>query len=156
MTTLMQHLLFAGGLAAAAGLFALLEIQIEGREGWAAGLPTWRIRNAWTGRLLGAREVTGYHVYFQLFVLVMAHLPYLVAAVPPSLALELRILAFLVLFWVLEDFLWFVFNPAYGLRRFRREEIWWHAATWWGFMPRDYWIFTPIGLALYAWSWRLG
>ncbi|HET9986091.1 MAG TPA: hypothetical protein VFQ38_20995 [Longimicrobiales bacterium] len=156
MATLMQHLLFAGGLTAAAALFALLEIQIEGREGWAAGLPTWRIRNAWTRRLLGAREVTGYHVYFQLFVLVMAHLPYLVAAVPPSLALELRILAFLILFWVLEDFLWFVFNPAYGLRRFRREEVWWHAATWWGVMPRDYWIFTPIGLALYVWSWRLG
>jgi len=23
-----------------------------------------------------------------------------------------------------EDFLWFVLNPAYGMRRFRREHIW--------------------------------
>jgi hypothetical protein len=156
MMSLSQHLLFAAGVLAASALFALLEIQIEGGEGWAGRLPTWRYESRWTRRILGARKVTGYHVYFQLFVLVMAHLAYLVGAATPTWGVELRLLSFLILFWVIEDFLWFVFNPAYGLRRFRREAIWWHADTWWGFMPRDYWIFLPIAVALYVLSWSAG
>ena len=149
---LRQHLSFAAAVIVASVLFALLEVQIEGRSGWAAALPTWRFRNDWTRRLLGAREITGYHVYFQLFVAVMAHLPYLLGAVRPGWAIELRILSFLVFFWVVEDFLWFVLNPAYGLRRFRREGVWWHAETWWWFMPRDYWLFLPIAVGLYLLS----
>jgi len=142
-----QIMLFVAGVVAASALFALLEIEIEGNDGWAARLPTWRYQSRWTRRLLGARPITGYHLYFHLFVLVLAHLPYLLALVPPTLATELRIIAFILLFWVLEDFLWFVFNPAYGVRRFRRDAIWWHADSWWGFMPRDYWVFTPLAIA---------
>ena len=155
MTHLPQHILFGAGLVVASVAFALLEIQIEGPDGWAARLPTWRIENAWTRRLLGARAITGYHFYLQIFVAVMAHLPYLIGTAAPGWAVELRILAFLVLFWVLEDFLWFVFNPAYGLGRFRRQTVWWHAPTWWGVMPRDYWLFLPVGLALYVLSWAV-
>ncbi len=134
-------------LVAASAFFALLEIQIEGGAGWASDLPTWRFENNWTRLILGARPITGYHVCFQLFVLSLGHLGYALG-VAPSLKLELRIIAFLVLFWILEDFLWFVFNPRFGLRRFRRKHIWWHAKTWWWFMPRDYWIFLPIAAAL--------
>ena len=131
-------------------------MQVEGAAGWARALPTWRVRNTWTKRVLGAREVTGYHVYCQLFVAVMAHLLYFIAGVRPGWSVELRILAFLAFFWVVEDFLWFVFNPAYGLRRFRRDDVPWHAASWWGVMPRDYWLFLPIGAALYLLSRHLG
>jgi hypothetical protein len=152
----LRHLLFALAVVATSTIFALLEIQIEGVSGWAGALPTWRVRNAWTRRVLGARDVTGYHVYCQLFVMVMAHLPYLLGAAPPGGATELRILAFLVFFWILEDYLWFVFNPAFGPRRFRRDAAPWHAATWWAFMPRDYWLFLPIGAVLYFLSWRVG
>lgn len=150
-----EHLSFTAALLAAAAVFAKLEIEIEGEAGWAEALPTWRIENRWTRLLLGARAVTGYHVFVHLFVLILVHLPYALALVRPSLAAELRILAFTILFWILEDFLWFVLNPAWGLRRFRREEIPWHADTWWGFMPRDYWIFGPIGVAFYVLSWVL-
>jgi hypothetical protein len=152
----MRHILFWAGLLAASTLFALLEVQIEDGSGWAANLPTWRYERAWTRRVLGARAITGYHLYFQLFIALMAHLPYLLGAAPFSWPLELRILSFLVLFWVLEDFLWFVLNPAFGLRRFRRELIWWHAPNWWGIMPRDYWLFLPVGLALYLAGCGLG
>ena len=48
-----------------------------------------------------------------------------------------------------------VFNPAYGLWRFTREHAWWHAPSWWGIMPREYWVFTPVGIGLYAASWML-
>ena len=150
-----QILLFIAGLLATSIVFALLEIEIEGDNGWAARLPTWRYQSRWTRRLLGARPITGYHLYFQLLVLLLTHLPYMLGIVRPGLAVELRIIAFVLLFWVIEDFLWIVLNPAYGLRRFRRDTIWWHAESWWGFMPRDYWIFTPIAAVLYAASWRL-
>jgi len=146
-----QHLLFFGEMLAASSLFALLEIQVEGEQGWARNLPTWRVENRWTRLFYGKRPLTGYHLYFQLLVLALVHLPYAMGA-PLRLQTEMRILAFYILFFVVEDFLWFVFNPAYGFRRFRREHIWWHAPAWWWIMPREYWIFVPLGLALYVLS----
>ncbi len=151
----MPHLLFAVGLFAASLAWALMEVQIEGRSGWASALPTWRFENKWTRRILGSRQITGYHVYIQFVVAVFAHLTYFVVPLRPTWSLELRIIAFIMLFWNVEDFLWFVVNPAFGVRRFRKEDIWWHAGSWWWFMPRDYWIFIPIGVALYALSYML-
>ena len=152
---LLQHLLFFTFLTLSALLFALVEVQIEGPNGWASALPTWRVETRWTRAVLGNRAITGYHVFFQLFVLVLLHLPYALGALRFSPAVELRILAFAVMFWVIEDFLWFVCNPAYGVRAFNRERAWWHAPNWWWIMPRDYWLFLPLGAALYVLSWRL-
>jgi hypothetical protein len=149
---ILQHILFITFLAAAAAVFALLEIQIEGTQGWAAGLPTWRRDNRWTRLLLGGRPLTGYHLHAQLFVLIAAHLPFGLGLAAWSMHGEARALAFVVLFWILEDFLWFVLNPAWGVRRFAREPAAWHARAWWWFMPREYWIFLPVGVALYLWS----
>lgn len=135
-------------LLPAAWLFALVEIHVEGDDGWAAKLPTWRIQNRWTRLVLGSKPLTGYHLYVQLFVLVMSHAPLFLGT--PSWRLEARAFAFFILFWIVEDFLWFVLHPAYGLGRFRKEHIWWHAPTWWWIMPRDYWVLLPMGLALYV------
>ena len=150
---MLPHLLFGATLLAAAVVFAQLEVQIEGGRGWASGLPSWRIENRWTRILLGDRVLTGYHLYMHLFVVILLHLPFALSLMAPSWPAELRILAFLILFWVLEDFLWFVFNPEFGLGRFTRRHAWWHAQSWWWIMPREYWIFTPVGIALYALSW---
>jgi hypothetical protein len=147
------HLFFVLVLLGAAGTFALLEIQIEGRAGWASALPTWRLENRWTRLLLGSRALTGYHLYVHLFILIFLHLPYALGFVAPSLKLEARLVAFLILFWIIEDYLWFVFNRDFGARKFRREHIWWHAPAWWWIMPREYWLFTPVGIGLYLWSW---
>lgn len=149
----MVHVAFAVFLAASAAVFALLEIQIEGGSGWASALPAWRFQNRLTRLVMGSRELTGYHLYVHLFVVLLLHLPFALGLAAPTLAAEARILAFLVLFWILEDFLWFVFNPEFGVRRFTREHIWWHAPAWWWIMPREYWIFAPVGVALYLWSW---
>lgn len=148
----MSDALFAAGVLATAAVFALLEIQIEGSAGWATGLPTWRWENRWTRLLVGARAVTGYHLYVHLFVLLMAHAVFLTGIADFTWRGEARIIAFLIFFWLAEDYLWFVFNPAFGARRFRREHVWWHAPTWWWIMPRDYWIFLPLGALLYLWS----
>jgi hypothetical protein len=153
--SVLTHLSFTVYLFAAAFLFALLEVQIEGPAGWAQKLPTWRIQNRITRILLGNRAITGYHVFFHVFVIALAHAPFALGLARISVAAELRIAAFIILFWVVEDFLWFLVNPAYGLRAFRRERIRWHARSWWGVMPRDYWIFAPLGLALYLLSWRV-
>lgn len=150
----MRHILFLSALVAAAAALAWVEIEIEGEKGWAEGLPTWRLENRWTRILLGGRPLTGYHLWIHAFLLVVLHLPFALSLVDPSWEAELRLFAFLVLFWVLEDFLWFALNPAYGVRRFRPHDAAWHAASWWGFMPREYWIFLPIGIALYLASWR--
>ena len=126
----MPHAIFFLSLAVVAGLFALLEIHIEGPDGWAAKLPTWRIENRWTRLFFSAKPLTGYHLYTQLFSLAVVHLPFGLGLTPLTWPAEARVLAFFILFWVLEDFLWFVLNPAFRLRRFRPEHAWWHRAHW--------------------------
>lgn len=148
----MQHLQFVAFLTIVAALFAWVEVQIEGADGWACTLPTWRLDNRWTRWLYSGKPLTGYHFYIQLFTLAVVHLPFGLCLAPFSLRSEARVLSFLILFWIVEDFLWFLFNPAFGLKRFRREHIWWHASTWWWLMPRDYWLFLPAGIVLYWFS----
>jgi hypothetical protein len=145
----LSHLLFFVGVALASTLFAMLEIQIEGGQGWAAGLPTWKVDNRLTRLCCGNRPLTGYHFYMHLLVLTFLHLPFLIGLAEWTWRHELRVLGFLILFYITEDFLWFVFNPAFGLRRFKREHIWWHAPSWWWIMPRDYWVFLPVGVGMY-------
>lgn len=145
----MLHITFILMLLGTSTLFALLEIQIEGPHGWAVTLPTWRIENRWTRMFYSSKPLTGYHLYVQLFTLLAVHLPMALGTAPFSWRMEARVLSFLVFFWVIEDFLWFLLNPAFGLKRFRAEHIWWHAPTWWWIMPRDYWIFVPVGFVLY-------
>jgi len=53
----------------------------------------------------------------------------------------------LALFWIIEDWLWFVMNPAYGLVRFSPRFVPWHK-SWIGPMPTDYWTFGSIGVVL--------
>jgi hypothetical protein len=60
------------------------------------------------------------------------------------------VVGFVIVFFIVEDFLWFVLNPAYGIRRFRKQHIWWHSPTWWWIMPRDYWVFLLVGCGSYA------
>ena len=54
-----------------------------------------------------------------------------------------------MLFWIAEDFLWFVLNPAYGLARFKPEIVHWHKHWLWH-APIDYWIFS-LCLCLLFW-----
>jgi hypothetical protein len=135
-------------------LFAKVEINVEGPDGWAAKLPTWKVENRWTRLVLGGKPLTGYHVYVFSTVALLCHLPFFLSMAPVTWANEARILSFITLFWILEDFLWFVLNPAFGLKRFNKDEIWWHRESWWLVAPRDYFLFTPVGLLLY-WASRL-
>lgn len=144
----MQHVWYFSGLVLAAACFALIEIQVEGSSGWAANLPTWKLKSAWWHRLFPGRPLTGYHLYVVLFSIIMAHLPF-AFGLPWTRTGEMRSVAFVLFFWVLEDFFWFVFNPHFGVRRFRSRHIPWHAPAWWWIAPRDYWLAIALALVLY-------
>ncbi len=151
----MQHLIFFVFVIITSLMFSFLEIQSEGQNGWAEKFPTWRFHNKWTNLIMANRPLTGYHFYFFLFMISIAHLPYGLGLLPPSAMAETRILSFILFFFVLEDFLWFIMNPAYGITHFRPEFIWWHSNDWLWFMPRLYWIYTPIAIILYVFSYHI-
>ena len=135
-------------------VFAKVEIQIEGPNGWAAGLPTWRIESHPLLRVFwGGRPLTGYHFWVFLFMALAFHLPVFLAG-QFSLALEARILGSLMIFWIIEDFLWFVLNPAFGIRRLNRQSVPWHK-QWLGPVPLDYVTFLVAGVVLLVCSFRM-
>lgn len=123
-------------------VLAILEIQIEGEHGWAKNLPTWRPTSPkWYVRLYGkvmsGKEMTGYHLFMFSLVILIFHLPYVFGL---TLTLEhwLKTLSLLFMFFVLWDFLWFVLNPHYPLKRFKKEHIDIHQ-KWFLKIPTDYW-----------------
>src|SRR5687768_11796653 len=128
---------FLAFTVASAFCWAMLEIQIEGPHGWAAKLPTWRLNNPLVRWIYGPAGLTGYHVWAFLSTMLFFHAPFLWA--PWSVRLELRVLGAYLLFWLIEDFLWFLLNPHFGLRKFRPEIAVWHGRWFLGF-PLLYWI----------------
>jgi hypothetical protein len=153
-----ERLLHAGGLIAAIGVlaffFANVEIQIEGADGWAAKLPvTFRIEHHWLlDWFWGGRPMTGYHAWVFPFILLFCHLPMAFMG-RWSWRLEARSLACAALFWISEDALWFVLNPAFGWSSLYpgNPQVWWHH-HWFLGLPTDYWTFTAVGLGLMGWS----
>lgn len=121
---------------------ALFEIQIEGANGWAAKLPTWRYAPAWIHKYLNLTELTGYHVYLTSVLLLLFHFPIFLAGW--SLYVELTILSCYFTFNVIWDFLWFVLNPAFGWCRYEKKSIWWFQ-KWIGSFPLNYYSALAIG-----------
>jgi len=134
--------------------FAKVEIQIEGAAGWAASLPTWRIEKHWLLDLFwGSRPMTGYHAWVFTFMALtfLAPLAFNARWVGRDVLLAL---AGLMVFWVAEDFLWFLLNPSFGWVAFDPAHVPWHKRWWWG-APADYWG-GLVGATLLLWArWRL-
>src|SRR5262249_24339097 len=101
-------------------LWAKLEIEIEGKDGWAAGLPTWKVEShVLLDIFYGGRPLTGYHFWAFSSVLFFYHLPMFIQG-HWSWRGEFHAVGGYMLFWLLEDFLWFVLNPHFGIKRFDR------------------------------------
>lgn len=133
--------------------FAQVEIQIEGAGGWAVNLPAWRIEKHWLLDIFwGGRPMTGYHAWVFPFVALFFHFPFFLLQ-QWSWRLEARVLGCIMLFWIVEDFLWFVLNPAFGLARFNPANIPWHK-HWIGCAPSDYWIFLLVASLLFWFSYK--
>lgn len=147
------HFALLVSFVATLGLFfAKVEIQIEGGAGWATSLPTWRIEQHLLLTLFwGGRPMTGYHAWAFSFIAIFFHLP-LAFAGAWSWPLEARVVASIALFWVVEDFLWFVLNPDFGVARFNPANAFWHK-NWVCGAPVEYWGALIIGLPLMAWTY---
>jgi hypothetical protein len=132
--------------------FAKTEIQIEGANGWATSLPTWRIeKHLLLDIFWGGRAMTGYHAWVFSFMFLVFHLPHCVQG-SFSWRVEARCISALMIFWIAEDFLWFVLNPAFGLSRFSPEQIPWHK-HWLLGVPTDYLTYMLLGGLLLTWSY---
>ena len=146
----MQHLFFFLFVFVTASLFALLEIQIEGPHGWAEKLPTWRIKPKSKGflRLFAAPEkpITGYHIYTWILYFIILHIIFFFTQW--SFYKELFIVAYYSFFLSLEDFLYFIYSPYWGLKKFNKENIKWHT-IWFLGLHLQYWFKFPLALILY-------
>lgn len=119
------------------GLFlALLEIEIEGEHGWAKNLPTKKIKIWWYQKF--GKEITRYHLILQVFLLLFMHLP-LIFENRFSWNLEILIITQYLFFLVYWDFLWFVLNPHFPLKNFKKGGVPWHA-SWLLGLPTEYWL----------------
>lgn len=150
------HVLFWCSVAV---ILAALEIEIEGKYGWAERLPTWYRTTGAPARIFGllssGKPLTGYHLFLQLFILAIFHVPFL-HGTPWNGAAELAQIALFILFWVMEDAAWFILNPHYGTARIERGVAWWFAKSRWiGNMPIDYAIGAGAFTALMAASGAL-
>ena len=123
-------------------VLAILEIQIEGKDGWAKNLPTWKPPlHTWYvklySRLMFKKRLTGYHLAMHIFVILIFYLPY-ADGLPFTLFNWTKTLALYFLFILVWDFLWFVLNPYYSLAKFKKQNVPWHVVWLFG-LPVDYW-----------------
>jgi hypothetical protein len=138
----LENLTYSAYLVTFAILLALVEIEIEGKDGWAVNLPTWRRYTVLSVLVFGGRPTTGYHMFMNsIIVLNSIFVSLLFGAVFDPLASISPVMfaarwtltgltAFLVLgiFW---DYWWFVLNPDFGWRGHNRHQVPWHP-RWYG------------------------
>lgn len=137
-----------------------MEVEIEGGYGWAERMPTWFLKRGWVGRLYGLvmanRPLTGYHVYVFIMPLVILNFPF-TQGVPWSLAGELEVFAVYFAIAVVWDYTWFILNPAYTVKRFRKGNVWWFEKPWIWRFPIDYYMGFALSIVLAALAaWRAG
>ena len=134
-------------------LLALVEIEIEGKFGWAEKLPTWYRKKGLFARIFRTvnpqRPLTGYHLFMQIFLVLVFHVAFFIG-LSWSLRKEFELLAIILIFFSLWDFLWFVFNPAYTIKNYKKDKVWWFSKSYWisGLFPFDYVKAAVISLIL--------
>ena len=155
----MLSIFYALYLFVLATAIAWLEIQIEGPNGWAEKAPCWRpdpnsgIARGYA-KLMGGKPLTGYHIAIVSLVIITLHFPFF-AGVSWSLVKELEVFSAFLLVTICWDFLWFVWNPYYGLKKFSPQFIWWHK-KWTGPVPTDYFIVPAVSLVFALIATALG
>lgn len=126
-------------------LHSKLELEIEGTEedgGWAKWLPCWR-RSNWFTQLVLGKEMTGYHFQMILLGLLLLHSPFMF--ITWTIKLESLFFGYFCIYWVMEDFVYFLLHPKYRLKNFRKGKISWHK-RFWGFLPVSYWSGIILGI----------
>lgn len=114
-------------------LYALMEIEIEGSNGWCKKLPTFTIKSG------PFKSFTFYHIIMTAIVFLTNIYPlYLLQNNDEIFSYDFLLVNIynLTLWFGVEDFLWFVLNPYYTLNRYKRDQIPWHSWEPW-----------PLGIA---------
>ena len=95
-------------------LYALIEIEIEGKNGWMKGLPTPYVLK------LGTKNMTLYHMYMLgLIIITVIFQNNMTFTFDSFLYSTTNVL--LILF--LEDILWFIFNPHFSISKYSKEKF---------------------------------
>lgn len=98
--------------------------------------------------MVGGRPLTGYHSFIFFLPILVFHYPF-VSGLEWSLSEELMVFSMYFSWTPLWDYLWFIYNPAYGIENFHPKKIWWHSKTKWIIVfPVDYVIGWSISLFL--------
>lgn len=104
-----------------ATLWAWMEVEIEGKDGWAVKLPTSCAFLGWTW----------YHISMNVIVLLVLYRA-LRYHWFPALHVKLCIFALYVIAWfVIEDLMWFILNRNYGIQKYNKQDVPWHANKPW-------------------------
>ena len=114
MNTIVKHTFFINIFAI---LFALLEIEMEGKHGWAEKLPT---------VASGLGMFTMYHIYMNIIVILVVF--YTTQLLNVNIWTSIH---FIILWFLVEDVAWFILNPYYTLKKYTKEDIWWHGKQKW-------------------------
>lgn len=99
-------------------VMAFLERTIEGPNGW--GKKTYGKRFKITKKF----SITEYHLWFWIFLTILISLPLIVGGF--SWKLFGVLLSALAIGCVIEDFLYFIVNPYFGLKKFNPKNVKWH------------------------------
>ena len=126
-------------------ILAYFEVQIEGQNGWASALPTWKTTDPRLTWIFGGRPVTGYHLALNLLLLSFFHWPILFNKW--TFINEAKVISNFALLAVIWDFLWFVINPYFGLQNYNSENIWWFSNWFLGF-PIDYYFGISMSIII--------
>lgn len=139
-------------------VIALFEIAIEGKEGWAKGLYNFGIYadGKWGMLIGGGKPWTPYHGLLNLIYLMSLHFYFWKGKRWTTIGKAARItskcFAWMIACWCVEDFLWFTFNPYYGISNLTSQHVWWH--NWIGPIPDMYILLPPVSLLFYWLAYR--
>lgn len=125
-------------------LFSLLEIEIEGKNGWGKKIPTFTIKKGIF------KNFTFYHLIMNLIVITTNTFHIFLYQGFSKRTLMYAIYN-VILWFFTEDFLWFVLNPYFTLKKYNKESISWHSNQPWIFgMPfHNYICLFILGLVTY-------
>jgi len=121
-------------------IYALIEIEIEGTNGWMEGLPTPGVLK------FGTKNMTLYHIYMLILIIVSVIFQNNMTFSFNSFLYSLTNVLFILF---LEDILWFIFNPHFTIKKYSKKDIWWHSKQPWYFgMPLHNYIISLIVLII--------
>jgi hypothetical protein len=116
-------------ILAHATIFSWLEVEIEGASGWAVNMPTSCAFAGWTW----------YHIAMNILILLTVaavtkiYNANFINPLEKYLATALVWAFRVVVYFCVEDIMWFVINKHYGIRKYTKNDVFWHADKLWVF-----------------------